>query len=85
MSFHVLKDLLPFVEGPSRYLGSEINSIHKNSKALRLRMALAFPDLYEIGMSHFGIQILYHILNNHDLIWAQRVFAPGLDMAQRMK
>jgi radical SAM family uncharacterized protein/radical SAM-linked protein len=85
MQFHVLKDLLPFVEGPSRYLGSEINSIHKNSEKLCLSIALAFPDLYEIGMSHFGLQILYHILNSHDQIWAQRVFAPGLDMAQRMK
>jgi radical SAM family uncharacterized protein/radical SAM-linked protein len=80
-----MKNLLPFVEGPSRYLGSEINSIHKDSEQLSLKIALAFPDLYEIGMSHFGIQILYHILNQHEQIWAQRVFAPGMDMVARMR
>jgi radical SAM family uncharacterized protein/radical SAM-linked protein len=80
-----MKNLLPFAEAPSRYLGSEINSIHKDSERLSLRMALAFPDMYEIGMSHFGIQILYNLLNRHDRIWAERVFAPGLDMVERLK
>ncbi len=85
MTTLTIKDLLPFAEAPSRYLGSEINSIHKNSNKINLRFALAFPDVYEIGMSHFGIQILYHILNSHDPIWAERVFAPGVDMAFLMK
>lgn len=81
----MLKEILPLAAGPSRYLGTEVNSIHKKADGLKLRMALAFPDLYDIGMSHFGIQILYHILNQHDRIWAERVFAPGLDMVEQMK
>ncbi|MCD6186516.1 MAG: B12-binding domain-containing radical SAM protein, partial [Deltaproteobacteria bacterium] len=74
-----LNDILPFVEQPSRYLGTETNIIKKNHHGLKLRMALAFPDLYEIGTSHFGLQILYNILNNHKSIVAERVFAPALD------
>jgi len=85
MQFKSMRELLPLVECPSRYLGSETNSIHKDFSKLKLRMALAFPDLYEIGMSHFGLQILYHILNQDNRIWAERVFAPGLDMAARLK
>ena len=75
-----LNDILPFVEQPSRYLGTETNIIKKNHHGLKLRMALAFPDLYEIGTSHFGLQILYNILNNHKSIAAERVFAPALDL-----
>ena len=77
--------ILPFVEKPSRYLGTETNSIHKDLSRVRLRFALAFPDLYEIGMSHFGLQILYHILNQQDEIAAERVFTPALDMSHRLK
>jgi len=76
----MIDDLLPLVEKPSRYLGSEINSIKKDLNQVALRFALAFPDLYEIGTSHFGMQILYHILNTDPDIAAERVFAPGLDM-----
>ena len=85
MSFRTIQDILPLVEQPSRYLGSEVNAIHKDHKKVKLRMALAFPDTYEIGTSHFGLQILYHILNLHEDIVAERVFAPGLDMAARLK
>ena len=67
-----LEALLPLVEKPSRYLGTEPNSIHKDPSKVRLRFALAFPDLYEIGMSHFGLQILYHILNRQPEIAAER-------------
>ena len=74
------QDLLPLVEQPSRYLGTEINRVKKDPQKVRLRVALAFPDLYEIGMSHFGIQILYHILNQQKDIAAERVFAPAVDM-----
>ncbi len=76
----MIDDLLPFVEKPSRYLGSEINIIKKDHSQVKLRFALAFPDLYEIGTSHFGMQILYHILNADPDIVAERVFAPGVDM-----
>ena len=58
--------LLTQVRRPGRYLGSEINSVHKSPEEVKLQVALAFPDLYEIGTSHFGIQILYSIsLNEH--------------------
>lgn len=80
-----LQDILPFVEKPSSYLGTEINAIKKDLDAVKLKIALAFPDTYEIGMSHFGIQILYHILNRHNDIAAERVFAPGIDMGRRLK
>ncbi|MCP4627241.1 MAG: TIGR03960 family B12-binding radical SAM protein [bacterium] len=85
MSFQRLDDLLPLVEKPSRYLGSEINTIKKNLDQVKLRFALAFPDLYEIGTSHFGMQILYHILNSDPDIAAERVFAPAVDMDALLK
>ncbi|MFZ7124886.1 MAG: TIGR03960 family B12-binding radical SAM protein [Desulfobacterales bacterium] len=80
MSGTAIQELLSLVEFPSRYLGTEINSIRKDPSSVDLRIALAFPDLYEIGTSHFGIQILYHILNRHPKIFAERVFAPARDM-----
>ncbi len=80
MSINNIQDILPLVEKPSRYLGSEINIIKKELSKVALRFALVFPDLYEIGTSHFGMQILYHILNSHPEIAAERVFAPGVDM-----
>ena len=73
-------DFLASIEKPSRYLGSEINAVRKKANETRLRVALAFPDLYEIGTSHFGLQILYHILNSQPDVAAERVFAPALDM-----
>jgi len=85
MTNHTLDDILPFVEKPSRYLGSEINAIKKDLRRAKLRFALAFPDLYEIGTSHFGMQILYHILNAHGDIAAERVFAPAVDMEARLR
>ncbi len=80
-----VQDLLPFVEQPSQYLGNEINSVHKNHRDVELKIALAFPDLYQIGTSHFGIQILYHILNLKKNISAERVFAPGSDMESQLR
>ncbi|MEX1327371.1 MAG: TIGR03960 family B12-binding radical SAM protein [Desulfobacterales bacterium] len=80
MTIDSIDDILPFVEKPSRYLGSEINTIRKDLDRAKLRFALAFPDLYEIGTSHFGMQILYHILNANPDIAAERVFAPASDM-----
>ena len=76
---------MPLIEKPSRYLGYEINSVKKDSAKVKLKIALAFPDLYEIGTSHFGIQILYYILNQHPDIAAERVFAPGKDMESALR
>ena len=80
-----IKNILPLVERPSRYLGSEINTVNKDLSKVKLRFALAFPDLYEIGTSHFGMQILYHILNLQPDVAAERVFAPGIDMEARLR
>jgi radical SAM family uncharacterized protein/radical SAM-linked protein len=80
-----IQNILPLVEKPSRYLGSEINVIKKDPNRVKLKMVLAFPDLYDIGTSHFGMQILYHLLNRHPDIVAERVFAPGIDLAARLK
>jgi len=73
------------VTKPCRYLGGEVNQVVKPESDVRVRFALAFPDIYEIGMSHAGIKILYGILNSMPGVWAQRVFAPWHDMAQAMK
>lgn len=80
-----MKTLIPFVKRPSRYLGNEINSIRKIPDEVRLSWCLIFPDLYEVGMSHLGISILYHLLNSHPLIAAERAFLPDLYMQSLMK
>ncbi len=85
MAINSIDDILPLVEKPSRYLGTEINSIKKDLHSVALRIALVFPDLYEIGTSHFGLQILYHILNHHPEIAAERVFAPAVDMESYLR
>ena len=85
MTTKTIQDFLPLVEQPSRYLGSEINAIKKDHKKVKLRFALAFPDLYEIGTSHFGLQILYFILNRNPEIVAERVYAPANDMETYLK
>ena len=83
-SSQTYEHILAMVDRPSRYLGTEINAVKKNPSVADLRMALAFPDLYEIGTSHFGLQILYNILNKNEKIYAERVFAPGSDMIKRL-
>ena len=85
MSDLSIQDILPLVQMPSRYLGGEVNSIHKKWETTRLHVALAFPDLYEIATSHFGIQILYSILNKQESILAERVFAPAVDMEDLLR
>ena len=85
MSTNTIQELLALIEKPSRYLGSEINAVKKDPQGVKLRFALAFPDLYEIGTSHFGLQILYHILNRRPEIAAERVFAPATDLEDRLR
>jgi len=77
--------VLPYVETPGRYTGGEINAVHKDPSQTRLSFALAFPDVYEIGMSHVGLQILYSIVNARDDLAAERVYAPWPDMAALMR
>ncbi|HHE55164.1 MAG TPA: B12-binding domain-containing radical SAM protein, partial [Caldithrix abyssi] len=78
-------DILPNVLKPGRYIGHEINIVKKNPAKVKSRIALAFPDVYEIGMSYTGFQILYHILNRQPDIWAERVFAPWPDMEEQLR
>ncbi len=77
--------LLACVSKPSRYLGNEINAVQKDWDSAELRMALIFPDLYEIGMSHQGLQILYHIVNSHDAYLADRAYAPDRDFEKLLR
>jgi radical SAM family uncharacterized protein/radical SAM-linked protein len=85
MSNRSVQDIMARVQKPSRYMGTEINTIEKDFDAVELNLALAFPDLYEIGTSHFGVQILYHLLNRHPRIFAERVFAPAADMETELR
>src|SRR5512139_504717 len=75
-----LDAILPYVSKASRYLGNEVNAVHKDLSQVDLRVALAFPDAYEVGMSHLGFQILYHLLNLQPHIACERVFTPWVDM-----
>ncbi len=68
------------IQKPAQYLGGERNSVMKEDSEVDVHFALAFPDLYEVGMSHVGLGILYEILNSKDWIWAERVFTPMADL-----
>ncbi len=70
---------------PGRYINSELNSVHKDWNDETLKVALCFPDIYEIGMSHLGIKILYGVLNQKKDILCERVFAPWIDMEEKIK
>ena len=80
-----LDQILKQVEKPGRYIGGEVNSIKKNKEEACERMAFAFPDLYEIGMSYLGMQILYNSINSKEGLACERVFAPAPDMEELMK
>ena len=81
-----LRKILKKVEKPARYLGNEVNSIHKdtNNKNL-IRYAHCFPDLYEVGMSHLGSHILYHVINKDEEVFCERVYSPAVDMENIMR
>lgn len=80
-----MKDLLSLFSRPSHYLGTEVNSVHKDLSTVRAHVALAFPDLYEVGMSYLGQKILYDIVNAHPRFYAERVFAPTEDVAEVLR
>ena len=71
-----MRELLPLLPKPSRYAGIEDGACRKDPARARLRLALAFPDTYEVGMSYLGQKILYGIVNAHEGWWAERVMAP---------
>lgn len=80
-----LQRLLSQVSKPTRYIGNEYNSITKDLNDIKVHIALAFPDVYEVGMSHLGIKILYHLLNEYADIYAERVYAPWVDFEALMR
>ncbi len=81
----VADDILLQVEKPARYVGNEINIIKKNPKDIDVRFAFCFPDVYEVGMSYLGMQILYYFLNRRDDTYCERVYAPWIDMEEMMR
>lgn len=77
--------LLTRVNKPASYMGGELNSVRKTPEETELYWGFCFPDLYEIGMSYLGLQIIYHVLNSQPGVYCQRLFAPGDDMEQLMR
>lgn len=77
--------LLLTIEKPAQYIGNEVNSVHKNIEDIDIRFALAFPDMYEIGMSHLGLSILYNLLNTREDTYCERVFSPMIDMERLLR
>ncbi|MDD6213171.1 MAG: TIGR03960 family B12-binding radical SAM protein [Clostridiales bacterium] len=78
-------DILMNIDKPARYIGGEVNSVYKDLNNVKVRFAMCFPDVYEIGMSHLGIQIIYHMLNTRDDIWCERVYSPWTDLDPIMR
>ncbi|OHB91160.1 MAG: B12-binding domain-containing radical SAM protein [Planctomycetes bacterium RIFCSPHIGHO2_12_FULL_52_36] len=81
----ITEGLLPRVETPGRYIGGEWNSIAKDPRKVKVKMVLAFPDTYEIGMSHLGVQLLYGLVNSMEETACERVFTPWVDMEGLMR
>lgn len=78
-------EILLSVDKSARYIGNEINSVKKDLSTVDIRFAMCFPDVYEIGMSHLGIQILYGLLNDRDNIYCERVYSPWVDLDKIMR
>ena len=79
------EELLRVVDKPGRYLGNERGAIRKDPAAVRLRFALAFPEVYEIAQSHLGLQILYDLLNRRPDVYCERAYAPWVDMEAQLR
>lgn len=78
-------EILMTVEKPARYIGNEVNSVIKDKNKVDIRFAMCFPDVYEIGMSHLGIQILYDMFNRFEDTWCERVYSPWTDLDKIMR
>lgn len=78
-------EILMQVEKPARYIGNEVNSIQKEKDNVKIRFCMCFPDVYEIGMSHLGIQILYSMFNSWEDVWCERVYSPWVDLDKIMR
>lgn len=80
-----VEKILQYVQKPARYVGGELNSVIKDPDKVDIRYAFCFPDIYEIGMSHLGMKILYGLVNDREDSWCERVFAPDVDMEEQMR
>ena len=80
-----VEKILQYVQKPARYVGGELNSVIKDANKVDIRYAFCFPDIYEIGMSHLGMKILYGLVNDREDSWCERVFAPDVDMEEQMR
>ncbi|MCR4989860.1 MAG: TIGR03960 family B12-binding radical SAM protein [Lachnospiraceae bacterium] len=78
-------DILMTVEKPARYIGNEVNAVYKDKNKVDIRFVMCFPDVYEIGMSHLGIQILYDMFNKFEDTWCERVYSPWTDLDAIMR
>ena len=78
-------DILMKVEKPARYLGNEYNAVYKNPSSVDVRFAMCFPDVYEIGMSYLGIQIIYDMLNRREDVYCERLYSPWMDLDAIMR
>lgn len=78
-------EILMSVEKPARYIGGEYNSVMKSLEDIDIRFCMCFPDVYEIGMSHLGIQILYDMFNRREDTWCERVYSPWPDLDKIMR
>jgi radical SAM family uncharacterized protein len=78
-------DILMSIDKPERYIGHEVNAVVKDKKDIKVRFAMCFPDVYEIGMSHLGIQILYDMFNSFEDVWCERVYSPWTDLDAIMR
>ena len=78
-------EILLNIEKPARYIGGEVNSVMKDREKVDIRFAMCFPDVYEIGMSHLGIQILYDMFNRREDVWCERVYSPWTDLDKVMR
>ena len=78
-------EILMTIEKPARYIGGEVNAVMKDKEKVDIRFAMCFPDVYEIGMSHLGIQILYDMFNKREDTWCERVYSPWNDMDNVMR
>ena len=78
-------EILLKIEKPARYIGNEVNSVMKDKNEVDIRFAMCFPDVYEIGMSHLGIQILYDMFNRREDVWCERVYSPWMDLDKIMR
>lgn len=78
-------DILMKIEKPARYIGNEYNAVVKDKDKVKVRFAMCFPDVYEIGMSHLGIQILYDMFNRMEDVWCERVYSPWSDLDKIMR